>query len=64
MALAGVLGFGVAPPLITLVSGLLGGESHLGTALAIVGVVITAIASLAFPLAMRHAPRDSTSLAT
>lgn len=63
VALAGVLGFGVAPPLITLVSGLLGGESHLGTALAIVGVVITAIAALAFPLAMRHAPRDSTSLA-
>lgn len=63
VALAGVLGFGVAPPLITLVSGLLGGESHLGTALALVGAVITAIASLAFPLAMRHAPRDSTSRA-
>lgn len=63
VALAGVLGFGVAPPLITLVSSLLGGESHLGTALAIVGVVTTAIAALAFPLAMRHAPKDSTSKA-
>jgi MFS family permease len=63
VALAGVLGFGIAPPLITLVSGLLGGEAHLGTALAIVGVVITALASIAFPLAMRHAPKDSTSKA-
>lgn len=61
VALAGVIGFGVAPTLITLVSGLLGGEAHLGTALAIVGVATTALASLAFPLAMRHAPRDSTS---
>lgn len=62
-ALAGILGFGVAPTLVTLVSGLLGGESQLGMALALVGVATTALATVAFPIAMRHAPRDSTSTA-
>ncbi|KKC23847.1 MFS transporter [Sphingomonas sp. SRS2] len=63
VALAGIIGFGVAPTLITLVSGLLGGESHLGMALALVGVVTTVLAAFAFPVAMRHAPQDSTSKA-
>jgi hypothetical protein len=61
IALAGIIGFGVAPVLITFVSGLLGGEAHLGTALAMVGVVVTVLAAAAFPLAMRHAPKDATS---
>ncbi|ATE64537.1 MFS transporter [Rhizorhabdus dicambivorans] len=61
IAMAGIIGFGLAPVLITVVSGLLGGEAQLGTALAIVGVATTALASIAFPLAMRHAPQDSTS---
>lgn len=57
IAIAGLIGFGIAPVLVTLVSGLLGGEGHLGTALAIVGVGVSALSVLAFALAMRNAPR-------
>lgn len=61
IAVGGTIAFGLAPLLITLVSTLLGGEAQLGMALAIVGVVTTVLASIAFPMAMRHAPRDSVS---
>lgn len=60
IALAGLVGFGVAPSLVTAVSGLLGGEPHLGQALAIVGVGVSVISALAFAQARRHAPLSAT----
>lgn len=56
IAIAGLIGFGVAPSLVTLVSSMLGGESHLGTALAIVGTIVSLISVGGFAAAMRHAP--------
>lgn len=61
IAVAGTIAFGLAPLLITFVSHLLGGEAQLGLSLAVVGAITTTFASIAFPLAMRHAPKDSTS---
>lgn len=56
IAIAGLVGLGIAPVLVTLVSSWLGGEQHLAPALAIVGVIV-GIASIAgFAVAMRHAP--------
>ncbi|MET0377278.1 MAG: MFS transporter, partial [Rhizorhabdus sp.] len=60
IAIAGVISFGIAPTLITLVSALLGGETHLATALAMVGIIVSALAFVAFPFAMRRAPRTAT----
>jgi MFS family permease len=56
IAFAGLIGFGVAPSLVTAISSLLGGESHLGPALAIVGVATGALSVVGFLLAMRRAP--------
>ena len=56
IAIAGLIGFGIAPTLVTLVSGWLGGEAQLAPALAIVGIVTSAISVAAFALAVRAAP--------
>lgn len=56
IAVAGLIGFGVAPSLVTVVSGLLGGESHLNSALAIVGVLVSLISVAGFWIAMKRAP--------
>lgn len=56
ITVAGLIGFGVAPSLVTLVSSLLGGEQYLGDALAIVGTVVSLVAVLGFLQAMRVAP--------
>lgn len=56
IALAGLVGFGLAPWLVSVVSGLLGGERHLAMALTIVGVGVSGLSFCAFALAMRHAP--------
>lgn len=56
IAIAGLIGFGLAPWLVTLVSGLLGGERHLAMALTLVGVSVSALSFLAFLLAMKRAP--------
>ena len=56
IAIAGLIGFGIAPSLVTWVSGALGGEQHLATALAIVGVTVSAISVLCFLRAMQRAP--------
>lgn len=56
IALAGLVGFGIAPSLVTAVSTLLGGERHLGQGLAIVGVAVSMISVIAFGQAMRRAP--------
>jgi len=56
IAFAGLIGFGIAPSLVTLVSNMLGGEAHLPTSLAIVGVVVSMISVGGFALAVRNAP--------
>ncbi|MFS0773245.1 MFS transporter [Sphingomonas sp. 1P08PE] len=61
IAFAGLIGFGIAPPLVTLVSALLGGESHLAPALAIVGVVTGILSVGAFFFAIRTAPLSATA---
>ena len=56
IAVAGLIGYGVAPPLVAAVSQLLGGEQHLNLALAIVVTTVSAISFVAFAQAMRRAP--------
>ncbi|MBW6525009.1 MFS transporter [Sphingomonas sp. RHCKR47] len=56
IAIAGLIGFGVAPMLVAVASGLFGGEAHLAEGLALVGVVTSAASVAAFALAMRRAP--------
>ena len=56
IAIAGLIGFGLTPPLVARVSLWLGGEQQLGMALAIVGVIVSLISVIGFLLAMRHAP--------
>jgi len=56
IAIAGLIGFGLAPSLVTLVSHLLGGEAHLAPALAIVGVAVSAVSVVGFAAAIRCAP--------
>ncbi len=61
IAFAGLIGFGIAPPLVTLVSTMLGGEGHLAPALAIVGVVTGLLSVGAFLFAIRTAPVSATT---
>jgi len=56
IAVAGLIGYGLAPSLVTLISSLIGGEAYLAPALAIVGVATSAFSFAAFVLAMRRAP--------
>lgn len=60
IAIAGLIGFGIAPALVTGVSQLLGGESHLALALALVGTIVSIISVAGFVLAMRRAPIAAT----
>ncbi len=56
IAIAGLIGFGIAPSLVTWISVPLGCGAHLGEALALVGVVVSSVSVLAFAIAMRQAP--------
>lgn len=56
IAFGGLIAFGVSPPLVTGLSLVLGGERHLGTALAIVGLAVSVIGFAGFLIAMRRAP--------
>jgi len=56
IAIAGLIGFGLTPPLVALVGRWLGGEQQLGLALAIVGVIVSLLSVVGFAFAMRHAP--------
>ena len=56
MILGALIGLGVSPILVTLGSQALGGESHLGLSLAIVGVVTGVISLVGFVMAMLNAP--------
>ena len=60
IAIAGLIGFGIAPTLVTGVSKLLGGESQLAPALAIVGVGVGLVSVAGFVIAMKRAPLAST----
>ena len=60
LALAGLIGFGLAPVLVAWISRMLGGEAHLGDALAIVGTAVSALGTLGFWLAIRRAPLSAT----
>lgn len=59
IAFAGLIGFGIAPSLVTLVSHWLGGEQQLAPALAIVGVGVSIVSVAGFALSMRNAPSAS-----
>jgi MFS family permease len=61
IAIAGLIGFGAAPSLVTAVSSLLGGEQHLAAALAGVGVAVSIVSLVAFVVAMRNAPDGATA---
>jgi MFS family permease len=56
IAVAGLIGFGVAPSLVAGLSAFLGGEAHLATAQAMVGVAVSIVSVIGFGLAMRNAP--------
>ena len=56
IAVAGLIGFGLAPWIVTRVSAFMGGETMLAEALAIVGVSVSTLSFLAFIMAMRRAP--------
>ena len=56
IAIAGLIGYGIAPTLVVFTSGQLGGEAHLGEALAIVGVIVSLASVGAFWLSVRRAP--------
>lgn len=62
IAVAGLIGFGLTPPLVTAVSSWLGGESHLNVALAIVGTLVSILSVVGFAVAMRHAPNADSDL--
>jgi MFS family permease len=58
ITIAGLIGFGIAPTLVTLISGPLGGEAKLPEALAMVGVVVGLVSVVGFMFAVRHAPAN------
>lgn len=60
LSLAGLIGFGLAPWLVTKMSVPLGGEKHLGEALAILSVAVSIASVFAFWLAARRAPHSAT----
>jgi MFS family permease len=60
VVVSSVIGMGVAPTAVTLVSGALGGESHLAQALAWSGAVVSIVSSIAFIFAARALPRPET----
>jgi len=60
IAIAGLIGYGIAPSLVTGASLLLGGERHLGAAQALVGVSVSILSLAGFFLAMRRAPISTT----
>lgn len=56
IAIAGVVGFGLAPTLVTWIADVLGGSTHLGTGLGIVGLGVGLMSVASFWIAMRNAP--------
>lgn len=56
MILGSLIGLGLSPVLVSLGSAAMGGEAHLGPALAVVGVATGLLSLAGFVLAMRNAP--------
>jgi MFS family permease len=56
VVVSSVVGMGIAPTVVTLVSDALGGEAHLAVALAGTGLVISVASLLAFLLAAMRLP--------
>jgi MFS family permease len=56
IAIAGLIAFGLSPTLVTAISAWLGGEEHLGAALASVGTVVSTLGFVSFVIALRRAP--------
>lgn len=61
IVVSSVIGMGIAPTVVSLVSTALGGEAHLATALAGTGLVISTASLLAFALAARRLPAVTRS---
>ncbi|MES3082811.1 MFS transporter [Sphingomonas faeni] len=61
IAIAGLIGFGVAPTLVAAASSLYGGESHLDQGLATIGILTSLLSTIAFFIAMRRAPVSATT---
>jgi MFS family permease len=61
IAIAGLIGFGVAPTLVAAASSLYGGESHLDQGLATIGILTSLLSTIAFFIAMRRAPASATT---
>ena len=61
IAIAGLIGFGVAPSLVTAASACWAASSYLAEALALVGVVTSALSFLAFGWRCGRVPRDNLS---
>ena len=57
LAVGGLIAFGVAPTLVTGVSALLGGETFLAQALAVVGLAVSVLGCGGFIVARKHAPQ-------
>ncbi|RZJ06178.1 MAG: MFS transporter [Brevundimonas sp.] len=57
MILGALIGLGLSPVLVTMGSRMMGGESHLAQALAVVGVVTGLVSLAGFIIAMRNAPK-------
>ncbi|MBW4330480.1 MFS transporter [Stakelama sp. CBK3Z-3] len=60
IAVAGLIGFGVAPTLVAAISDMMGGEAQLAKALALTGTVVSIVSAFAFWRSMRHAPLSAT----
>jgi MFS family permease len=60
IAIAGLIGFGLAPVLVALVGKAMGGEQHLAPALALVGTAVSLISVAGFAVAMKRAPLIAT----
>ncbi|RVQ69713.1 MFS transporter [Croceicoccus ponticola] len=56
LAVGGLVAFGIAPTLVTVVSAWLGGEAMLDRAMAIVGLIVSLIGCAGFVIAWRNAP--------
>ena len=61
IVISSIIGLGVAPMLVTFGSEMLGGEAHLGLALAVTGVVTAGTSFVAFAFAMINAPKTATA---
>lgn len=59
ISVAGLIGFGLAPPMVAVVSKPLGGEAALGLAQGLVGVAVSLLSVAGFWLAMKRAPEPS-----